>query len=90
MPWGQLCRVFKLCAIELCNLLLLGWSCCMAQPVSAKAAIHARRRCVCKAMVATVRDRPMAGLAFIVSAIALIGSGAFPLIIEKLKENEGN
>jgi hypothetical protein len=31
---------------------------------------------------------PMAGLAFIVSAIALIGSGAFPLVIEKLKENE--
>lgn len=32
---------------------------------------------------------PMAGLAFIVSAIALFGSGAFPLVIEKLKENEG-
>jgi hypothetical protein len=32
----------------------------------------------------------MAGLAFIVSAIALIGSGAFPLVIEKLKENEGS
>jgi len=31
---------------------------------------------------------PMSGLAFIVSAIALIGSGAFPLVIEKLKENE--
>lgn len=31
---------------------------------------------------------PMAGLAFIVSAVALIGSGAFPLAIEKLKENE--
>ena len=36
-----------------------------------------------------VLDDPMAGLAFIVSAVALIGSGAFPLIIEKLKENEG-
>lgn len=36
-----------------------------------------------------VLDDPMAGLAFIVSAIALIGSGAFPLVIEKLKENEG-
>ncbi len=35
-----------------------------------------------------VLDDPMAGLAFIVSAIALIGSGAFPLVIEKLKENE--
>lgn len=32
---------------------------------------------------------PMAGLAFIVSAIALIGSAAFPLVIEKLKEDEG-
>ena len=36
-----------------------------------------------------VLDDPMAGMAFIVSAIALIGSGAFPLVIEKLKENEG-
>lgn len=35
-----------------------------------------------------VLDDPMAGLAFIVSALALIGSGAFPLVIEKLKENE--
>lgn len=32
---------------------------------------------------------PMGGLALIVSAIALFGSGAFPLVIEKLKENEG-
>ncbi len=36
-----------------------------------------------------VLDDPMAGLAFIVSAVALFGSGAFPLVIEKLKENEG-
>ena len=28
-----------------------------------------------------VLDDPMAGLAFIVSAVALIGSGAFPLVI---------
>ena len=35
-----------------------------------------------------VLDDPMAGLAFIVSAVALIGSGAFPLVIEKLKEGE--
>jgi hypothetical protein len=35
-----------------------------------------------------VLDDPMAGLAFIVSAVALIGSGAFPLVIAKLKENE--
>lgn len=35
-----------------------------------------------------VLEDPMAGLAFVVSAIALIGSGAFPLVIEKLKENE--
>lgn len=34
-------------------------------------------------------EDPMAGLAFIVSAVALFGSGAFPLVIEKLKENEG-
>lgn len=34
-------------------------------------------------------EDPMAGLAFVVSAVALIGSGAFPLVIEKLKENEG-
>ena len=33
-------------------------------------------------------DDSMAGLAFIVSAIALFGSGAFPLVIEKLRENE--
>ena len=36
-----------------------------------------------------VLDDPMAGMAFIVSAIALIGSGAFPLVIAKLKESEG-
>ena len=36
-----------------------------------------------------VLDDPMAGLAFIVSAVALIGSGAFPQVIAKLKENEG-
>jgi len=35
-----------------------------------------------------VLEDPMAGLAFIVSAIALIGSGAFPLVIAKLKDNE--
>lgn len=34
-------------------------------------------------------EDPMAGLAFVVSAVALIGSGTFPLVIEKLKENEG-
>jgi hypothetical protein len=32
-----------------------------------------------------VLDDPMAGLAFIVSAVALFGSGAFPLVIAKLK-----
>ena len=36
-----------------------------------------------------VLDDPMAGLAFIVSAIALFGSGAFPLVIAKLKESDG-
>jgi hypothetical protein len=35
-------------------------------------------------------DDPMAGLAFVVSAVALLGSGAFPLVIEKLKEDEEN
>ena len=41
------------------------------------------------AVLHPVLEDPMAGLAFIVSAVALIGSGAFPLVIEKLKENEG-
>jgi len=36
-----------------------------------------------------VLEDPMAGLAFLVSAVALLGSAAFPLVIEKLKENEG-
>jgi hypothetical protein len=35
-----------------------------------------------------VLDDPMAGLAFIVSAVALIGSGIFPLVIAKLKAGE--
>ena len=41
------------------------------------------------ALIHPVLDDPMAGLAFVVSAVALFGSGAFPLVIEKLKENEG-
>lgn len=40
------------------------------------------------AAVHPILDDPMAGLAFIVSAVALIGSGAFPLVIEKLKEDD--
>ena len=40
------------------------------------------------ALLHPVLDDPMAGLAFSVSAVALIGSGAFPLIIEKRKEDE--
>ena len=40
------------------------------------------------ALLHPVLDDPMAGLAFIVSALALIGSGAFPLVIERLKEAE--
>ncbi len=40
------------------------------------------------AVMHPVLDDPMAGLAFIVSAVALIGSGAFPLVIEKLKEDD--
>lgn len=39
------------------------------------------------ALLHPVLDDPMAGLAFIVSAVALLGSGAFPLVIAKLKEN---
>jgi len=35
-----------------------------------------------------VLDDPMAGLAFTVSAVALIGSGAFPLVIARLKAGE--
>ena len=35
-----------------------------------------------------VLEDPMAGLAFLVSAVALIGSGAFPLVIAKLKAAE--
>jgi len=35
-----------------------------------------------------VLDDPMAGLAFIVSAVALIGSGAFPLVIARLKQDD--
>ena len=35
-----------------------------------------------------VLEDPLAGLAFIVSAIALLGSGAFPLVIEKLRESD--
>ncbi len=30
---------------------------------------------------------PMAGLAFLVSAVALLGSAAFPLVIARLREN---
>ena len=40
-------------------------------------------------LIHPVLDDPMAGLAFVVSAIALIGSGLFPLVIQKLKEGEG-
>ncbi|WP_068635003.1 hypothetical protein [Thauera butanivorans] len=32
---------------------------------------------------------PMAGLAFLVSAIALAGSGAFPLVISRLAAKDG-
>lgn len=41
------------------------------------------------AVIHPILDDPMAGLAFIVSAVALIGSGAFPLVIAKLKAGEG-
>ncbi|MDX5410037.1 MAG: hypothetical protein LPJ94_07455 [Thauera sp.] len=32
---------------------------------------------------------PMAGLAFLVSAIALAGSGAFPLVLARLARHDG-
>ena len=32
---------------------------------------------------------PMAGLAFLVSAIALAGSGAFPLVLSRLARRDG-
>lgn len=35
-----------------------------------------------------VLDDPMAGLAFIVSAVALFGSAAFPLVIARLKQGD--
>lgn len=41
------------------------------------------------ALLHPVLEDSMAGLAFAVSAIALFGSAAFPLLIEKLKEDEG-
>ena len=40
------------------------------------------------ASIHPILEDPMAGLAFVVSAVALIGSGLFPLVIEKLKEGE--
>lgn len=39
------------------------------------------------AILHPVLDDPMAGLAFIVSAVAFVGSGAFPLVIARLREN---
>jgi hypothetical protein len=39
-------------------------------------------------LIHPVLDDPMAGLAFIVSAVALFGSGAFPLVIAKLKAGD--
>lgn len=35
-----------------------------------------------------VLEDPMAGLAFIVSAVALFGSAAFPLVIARLKQGD--
>lgn len=40
------------------------------------------------AMLHPVLDDPMAGLAFIVSAVALFGSAAFPLVIARLKQGD--
>lgn len=41
------------------------------------------------AMLHPVLGDPMAGLAFIVSAVALFGSAAFPLVLARLKSDEG-
>ncbi|MDD2884766.1 MAG: hypothetical protein PHT48_06940 [Dechloromonas sp.] len=40
------------------------------------------------ALIHPVLDDPMAGLAFIVSAVALLGSAAFPWVIAKLKAGD--
>ena len=40
------------------------------------------------AVVHPVLDDPMAGLAFIVSAVALFGSAAFPLVLARLTAGE--
>ena len=42
------------------------------------------------ALIHPVLDDPMVGLAFIISAVALFGSAAFPLVIAKLKASEGD
>ena len=39
-------------------------------------------------LIHPVLEDPMAGLAFIVSAIAFIGSGLFPLVIARLRAEE--
>lgn len=40
-------------------------------------------------LIHPVLDDPMAGLAFIVSALALFGSAGFPLVLARLREQEG-
>lgn len=42
------------------------------------------------ALLHPVLDDPMAGLAFIVSAVALFGSAAFPLVIARLKQGDSD
>ena len=39
-------------------------------------------------LIHPVLEDPMAGLAFIVSAVAFIGSGLFPLVIARLRAEE--
>lgn len=39
-------------------------------------------------LIHPVLDDPMAGLAFMVSALALFGSAAFPLVLQRLREAE--
>ncbi|MCL2344309.1 MAG: hypothetical protein FWC58_00460 [Desulfobulbus sp.] len=40
------------------------------------------------AVIHPILDDPMAGLAFIVTAVALLGSGAFPLVIARLRDSD--
>ncbi|MDD2741488.1 MAG: hypothetical protein PHV02_04390 [Rhodocyclaceae bacterium] len=42
------------------------------------------------AMIHPLLEDPMAGLAFLISAVALFGSAAFPLVIARLRADDDN